>query len=87
MEGLLVGKMGYTVFMCGWAWWVRFNVYNVERMGWGKGEEFGCGNLGLYHPIRPVQLKNNIIKIKNIKMLYYYHNRLVGFNLEKIFNN
>ena len=52
-----------------------------------KQIKIGCGNLGLYHPIRPVQLKNNIIKIKNIKMLYYYHNRLVGFNLEKIFNN
>ena len=49
--------------------------------------KIGCKNLGLYHPIKPVQLKNNIIKIKNIKMLYYYHNRLVGFNLEKIFNN
>jgi len=52
-----------------------------------KQIKIGCGNLGLYHPIKPVQLKNNIIKIKNIKMLYYYHNRLVGFNLEKIFNN
>jgi len=52
-----------------------------------KQIKIGCGNLGLYHPIRPVQLKNNIIKIKNIKILYYYHNRLVGFNLEKIFNN
>ncbi|SUZ83157.1 uncharacterized protein METZ01_LOCUS36011, partial [marine metagenome] len=38
-----------------------------------KQIKIGCGNLGLYHPIRPVQLKNNIIKIKNIKMLYYYH--------------
>ena len=52
-----------------------------------KQIKIGCENLGLYHPIRPVQLKNNIIKIKNIKMLYYYHNRLVGFNIEKIFNN
>ena len=52
-----------------------------------KQIKIGCKNLGLYHPIRPVQLKNNIIKIKNIKMLYYYHNRLVGFNIEKIFNN
>tara|TARA_B100001146_G_scaffold29578_1_gene22710 strand:+ start:59556 stop:61178 length:1623 start_codon:yes stop_codon:yes gene_type:complete len=52
-----------------------------------KQIKIGCRNLGLYHPIRPVQLKNNIIKIKNIKILYYYHNRLVGFNLEKIFNN
>ena len=52
-----------------------------------KQIKIGCESLGLYHPIRPVQLKNNTIKIKNIKMLYYYHNRLVGFNLEKIFNN
>jgi glycerol-3-phosphate O-acyltransferase len=52
-----------------------------------KQIKIGCRSLGLYHPIRPVQLKNNTIKIKNIKMLYYYYNRLVGFNLKKIFNN
>jgi len=48
--------------------------------------KIGCKNLGLYHPIKPIIINNNIIQIKNIKMLFYYHNRLTGFNLKKIFN-
>ncbi len=46
----------------------------------------GCKNLGLYHAIRPIELKKDSIVIKNIKMLFYYRNRLDGFGLEKIFN-
>ena len=47
--------------------------------------KIGCENLGLYHPIKPIILEKNKIQIKNIKMLFYYHNRLTGFNLKKIF--
>ena len=47
--------------------------------------KMGCENLGLYHPIKPIKLEKNKIQIKNIKMLFYYHNRLTGFNLKKIF--
>ena len=47
--------------------------------------KMGCENLGLYHPIKPIILEKNKIQIKNIKMLFYYHNRLTGFNLKKIF--
>ena len=48
--------------------------------------KIGYKNLGLYHPIKPIIINNKIIQIKNIKMLFYYHNRLTGFNLKKIFN-
>ena len=46
--------------------------------------KIGCKNLGLYHAIRPIELKNNILIIKNIKMLFYYRNRLDGYKIENI---
>ena len=46
--------------------------------------KIGCKNLGLYHAIRPLELRKNKLIIKNIKMLYYYRNRLDGFGIEKI---
>ena len=46
--------------------------------------KIGCKNLGLYHAIRPLELKKNKIIIKNIKMLFYYRNRLDGYGLDKV---
>ena len=46
--------------------------------------KIGCKNLGLYHAIRPLELKKDKIIIKNIKMLFYYRNRLDGYGIEKI---
>ena len=46
--------------------------------------EIGYKNLGLYHAIRPLELKKDKIIIKNIKMLFYYRNRLEGFGIEKV---
>jgi glycerol-3-phosphate O-acyltransferase len=46
----------------------------------------GCKNLGLYHAIRPLEFKKNKIIIKNIKMLFYYRNRLDGYGIEKVLN-
>ena len=46
--------------------------------------KIGCKNLGLYHAIRPLELKNDKIVIKNIKMLLYYRNRLDGYGLNKV---
>lgn len=56
-----------------------------------KGEtediiKHGLKNLGVYHPILPL-LKNNggNIITQDIKVLYFYHNRLLGYGLEKYF--
>ena len=46
--------------------------------------KIGCKNLGLYHAIRPLELKKDKIEIKNIKMLLYYRNRLDGYGLNKV---
>lgn len=43
----------------------------------------GLRNLGLYHDQRPLILKDNSIIIQDTNTLYYYHNRLNGYGLEK----
>jgi len=46
--------------------------------------ETGLNNLGMYHAKRPL-IKNeegNIIT-QDLNLLYFYHNRLVGYNLDK----
>ena len=46
----------------------------------------GLKNLGVYHPVLPL-VKNgsgNIIT-QDLKVLYFYHNRLLGYGLEKYF--
>jgi glycerol-3-phosphate O-acyltransferase len=44
----------------------------------------GLSNLGLYHTLRPLKKnkKGNIITM-DLARLYYYHNRLKGYDLEK----
>ncbi len=44
----------------------------------------GCKNLGLYHAIKPIRIVKNQLIIKNMKMLYYYRNRLEGYNIEGV---
>ncbi len=46
----------------------------------------GLKNLGVYHSNLPLKKKDkNTIITQNIKLLYFYHNRLKGYNLEKLF--
>lgn len=47
--------------------------------------EHGLANVGLYHAKRPL-LKNEKgdLITQNLSLLYYYHNRLHGYGLEKI---
>ncbi|MEQ9405722.1 MAG: 1-acyl-sn-glycerol-3-phosphate acyltransferase [Cyclobacteriaceae bacterium] len=43
----------------------------------------GLKNLGLYHDKRPLRLKKDQIIIQDTNTLYYYHNRMNGYGLEK----
>ncbi len=43
----------------------------------------GLKNLGMYHARRPLVLKQGKIVIQDPSTLYYYHNRLDGYGLEK----
>ena len=44
---------------------------------------FGVKHLGLYHAKRPLMLKGDFLMTKSMNLLYYYHNRLVGYELER----
>ncbi|MEP1095139.1 MAG: 1-acyl-sn-glycerol-3-phosphate acyltransferase [Cyclobacteriaceae bacterium] len=43
----------------------------------------GLKNVGLYHDQRPLILKGDKIIINDTNTLYYYHNRMNGYGLEK----
>ncbi|RMG29827.1 MAG: glycerol-3-phosphate acyltransferase, partial [Bacteroidetes bacterium] len=46
--------------------------------------EHGVKNLGLYHAKRPLVLdKQGHLASDNMNLLYYYHNRLIGYELER----
>ncbi len=48
--------------------------------------EHGLANLGMYHAKRPlVKNDNGEIITEDLNLLYYYHNRLDGYALEKLF--
>jgi len=43
----------------------------------------GLNNLGMYHAKRPLLVKpTGEIITQDLNLLYFYHNRLVGYNLE-----
>ena len=46
----------------------------------------GLDNLGMYHAKRPlIKNGNNEIVTEDLSLLYFYHNRLDGYELEKFF--
>lgn len=48
--------------------------------------EHGLKNVGMYHAKRPlIRNQNNEITTEDMNLLYYYHNRLQGYELEKLF--
>ncbi|MFY0651866.1 MAG: 1-acyl-sn-glycerol-3-phosphate acyltransferase [Cyclobacteriaceae bacterium] len=47
--------------------------------------QHGLRNLGMYHPVPPLDLSNDgDMVVMNMNLLYYYHNRLLGYDLEKL---
>ena len=46
--------------------------------------EHGLKNVGMYHAKRPlIRNRDGDITTQDLNLLFYYHNRLVGYNLEK----
>jgi len=44
----------------------------------------GLKNVGMYHAKRPlIRKKNGDLTTEDLNLLFYYHNRLVGYNLEE----
>ncbi len=48
-----------------------------------KSIKLGLENVGMYHAQRPLTRSKDKIVINDPNTLYYYHNRLVGYDLEK----
>lgn len=43
----------------------------------------GINNLGTYHVEKPLSLKKDVIKSESVKLLYYYHNRIKIYELNR----
>ena len=70
---------------------MKMNATDKVSIGDHMNEEMdsvikhGLRNLGMYHPVPPlVREKNGVMVVKNMNLLYYYHNRLLGYDLEKL---
>lgn len=45
----------------------------------------GIKNLGMYHAVRPLMKSKKLgIVVQNMNVLYFYHNRLLGYGLERL---
>jgi glycerol-3-phosphate O-acyltransferase len=45
--------------------------------------EHGMKNINLYHTASPLTKNGDVMGSEDLKLLYYYHNRLDGYALEK----
>ena len=45
--------------------------------------DHGMKNINLYHTASPLTVNNGHVGSEDLKLLYYYHNRLNGYELEK----
>ncbi len=52
--------------------------WNVDKI-----IDHGMKNINLYHTTSPLLKNGDTIGTENLKLLYYYHNRLEGYGLEK----
>jgi glycerol-3-phosphate O-acyltransferase len=47
----------------------------------------GLKNLNIYHLRRPLYIKNGMFRSEDIKVLYFYANRLSGYDLDRFIHN
>ena len=59
----------------------KLNVARHLLFDIDKVIEMGLENVGLYHIKRPLLIKNNKIVTDSLATLYYYHNRMDGYDL------
>lgn len=52
--------------------------WNVDKI-----IEHGMRNINLYHTANPITSNGQVVGSEDLKLLYYYHNRLDGYALEK----
>jgi glycerol-3-phosphate O-acyltransferase len=65
----------------------KVHMSRESRMPIEQVIEDGLKNLGVYHGRKPLRInKKGELISENIKLLYYYHNRLTGYELDKLLN-
>lgn len=47
----------------------------------------GLAFLGSYHKLRPLKRNKSVYQTEDLKLLYYYHNHLKGYQIESVFEN
>lgn len=45
--------------------------------------QYGINNLGIYHEEPVLFIRKNILRTSNLRILYYYHNRLENYDLDQ----
>ncbi|MDH3245121.1 MAG: glycerol acyltransferase, partial [Saprospiraceae bacterium] len=63
------------------------NIRLSEPLSWDLDDMIkdGIEKLGLYHDKKPLKLtKDNFVTSENFKLLFYYHNRLENYGLDKL---
>ncbi|MCX6200528.1 MAG: 1-acyl-sn-glycerol-3-phosphate acyltransferase [Bacteroidetes bacterium] len=53
--------------------------WNVDKI-----IDHGMRNINLYHTASPLTKEGDVMGTEDLKLLYYYHNRLEGYGLEKL---
>lgn len=54
------------------------------QLGIDKFIERGLEYLGSYHNFKPLTFKKAVFQSEDLKLLYYYHNHLVGYDIEQM---
>jgi glycerol-3-phosphate O-acyltransferase len=60
----------------------KIQLSPVLYEGAEKVLEDGLKNLNSFHVNMPLYVEGDYLKSMNLKLLYYYHNRLLGYQLE-----
>ena len=46
--------------------------------------DYGFKNIGVYHAFTPLGVAKDVVYTENLKTLYFYHNRLAGYGLDRV---
>ena len=69
-----------------WEEEVKIRLSDEIKLETGALIENGIKNLGTYHPSRPLKIKDNKVISEDIKLLFFYHNRLENYKMHRLIN-
>lgn len=69
--------------------WEKNGKIKLSGEIYGSVEEIvnhGVKNLGVYHPGKPLVIKDDILTSEDIRLLFFYHNRLENYKMHRLIN-